>query len=147
ADLIWIYGGGSAALLAMMLIWRSLLASVVHAEMAAAEGIAIERTRLLFTLLLATVIALAMKIVGILLIVSLLIIPAAAARPFARSPEQMALRAAIFGVVSVVAGLGASLQIDSASGPSIVIAAFALFLLARAAVWLKDSLVRRTMSN
>jgi len=147
ADLIWIYGGGSAALLAMMLIWRSLLASVVHAEMAAAEGIAIERTRLLFTLLLATVIALAMKIVGILLIVSLLIIPAAAARPFARSPEQMALWAAIFGVVSVVTGLGASLQIDSASGPSIVIAAFVLFLLARAAVWLKDSLVRRTMSN
>jgi hypothetical protein len=62
-------------------------------ELAAAEGIAVERARLLFTLLLAMVIAIAMKIVGILLIISMLIIPAAAARSLTRTPERMAMMA------------------------------------------------------
>ena len=131
-DLIWIYVGGAISLGVLMMIWRSLLAMTVHEELAAAEGIAVERTRLLFTLLLAMVIAISMKIVGILLIISMLIIPAAAARSLARTPERMAMMAVLLGVLSVTGGLGASLQWDTASGPSIVVVAFGLFLLARA---------------
>jgi len=130
-DLLWIFVGGILSLGVLFMIWRSLLAMTVHEELAAAEGIAVERTRLLFTLLLATVIAISMKIVGILLIISMLIIPAAAARSLSRTPERMALVAALLGVVSVIGGLGASLQWDTASGPSIVLAAFVLFALAR----------------
>jgi zinc transport system permease protein len=68
-----------------------------------------------------------MKVVGILLIVSLLIIPAAAARPFARTPEQMALGAAGVGALSALGGLMASLEWDTPAGPSIVVVATALF--------------------
>ena len=130
-DLLWIYLGGAASLVLLVRIWRPLLAVTVHEDLAAAEGIAVERTRLLYTLLLAAVIAIAMKIVGILLIISLLIIPAAAARNISRTPERMAIVAVLFGIISVAVGLGASLQWDTPSGPSIVLGAFVVFLLAR----------------
>ena len=58
--------------------------------------------------------------VGALLITSLLIIPAAAARRFAASPEAMAIGAAVVGAVAVVLGLAASATLDTPSGPSIV---------------------------
>ena len=82
--------------------------------------------------LLAVVVALAMKVVGVLLVTSLIIIPAAAARRFARSPEQMAVLAAVLGCGAVAGGLAGSVALDTPSGPSIVVAAFALFLLATA---------------
>jgi len=75
------------------------------------------------------VIAIAMKVVGILLITALLIIPAAAARQFARTPEQMALLAALVGAVAVVLGLMGSMQWDTPAGPSIVTGAVTLFVL------------------
>ncbi len=80
-------------------------------------------------LLMASVIAIAMKIVGILLITSLLIIPAAAARRLSSSPEQMAVLASVAGMLAVVGGIYGSLGFDTPSGPSIVVAALILFLL------------------
>lgn len=132
-DLLWIYLGGGLSLAVLVAIWRSLLAMTVHEELARAEGIPVFAIQLVFALLLAVVIAVSMKIVGVLLIVSLLIIPAAAARPFARTPEQMAVMAALIGAAAVAGGLGASYRWDTPSGPSIVIAAFAIFLASLAA--------------
>jgi zinc transport system permease protein len=129
ADVAIIYGGGAAVLAVLALIWRDLLAATVDADVARAEGIAVGRARIVFMLLIAAVIALAMKIVGILLITSLLIIPAAAARRFARTPEAMAAIAAAIGAVAVALGLGGSLAADTPSGPSIVVAALVIFLL------------------
>lgn len=129
-DLVWVYGGGTIALAGLAYIWRPLLALSIHADIAHAEGVPVRATRLAFTLLLAIVIAIAMKIVGVLLIVSMLIIPAATARRFAQSPEQMAVLAAISGAIAVGGGLTASLHWNTPSGPSIVTAAFVLFLLA-----------------
>lgn len=127
-DLIWIFGGGGACLALLIALWRPLLAITVHEELARAEGLPVFAIQLLFTGLLAIVIAVSMKIVGALLIISLLIIPAAAARPFARSPEVMAMLAALIGVISVAGGLTASFHWDTPSGPSIVVFAFLLFL-------------------
>lgn len=127
-DLAIIYGGGGAVTLALASIWRPLLALTVHEELARAEGVPVLRIRLTFTLLLAVAVAISMKIVGILLITSLLIIPAATARRFARSPETMALLAAGLGVTAVSGGLLMSLEWDTPSGPSVVVAAFVLFL-------------------
>ncbi len=126
-DIVIIYIGGALVLVGLGLIWRSLLASTVCPELAEAEDMRPERARIVFMLLMALVIAMAMKIVGILLITSLLIIPAATARRFAASPEQMACIAAGLGVLAVSAGLFASLQFDTPSGPSIVVAALVLF--------------------
>src|SRR5690606_8757734 len=92
-DLVWVYGGAVAILAVLVALWRDLLSVTVHADIAYAEGVPVGRTRLAFTLLIAVVVAIAMKIVGILLITSLLILPAAAARRLARTPEQMAVSA------------------------------------------------------
>ena len=129
SDLAWILGGGVAVLAVLAAIWRPLLAMTVHEELAAVEGVPVVRTRLLFMVIIAVVIAVAMKVVGILLIVSLLIIPAAAARPFARTPEAMAVMAVIAGCISVFVGLGSSMTWDVPAGPAIVLAASVLFLL------------------
>ncbi len=130
-DIAIIWGGGALVLLALMRLWRPLLASTVNAELAEAEGLKPDRARFFFMLLMAVVIAIAIKVVGILLITAMLIIPAAAARRFAVTPEIMAVLASIVGVIAVIGGLSASLEFDTPSGPSIVVAALLLFLLSQ----------------
>lgn len=127
-DIVIIYVGGAAILAILALNWRPLLAATVSPELAEAEGLKPEISRILLMLLMASVIAIAMKLVGVLLITSLLIIPAATARRLSATPEMMALVAAGLGAASVVAGLYGSLTWDTASGPSIVVAALLIFL-------------------
>ena len=79
SDLLWVGGGGLLAVLTLIMIWRPLLAITVHEELAQVEGVPVGRTRLVFMLLIAMVIAVSMKIVGVLLITSLMVIPAATA--------------------------------------------------------------------
>ena len=126
-DLLWIYGGAVAALAILVAIWRPLLAMTVHEELARAEGVPVARVRLAFMLVMAVTVAIAMKVVGVLLITALLIIPAATARRFASTPEQMAVIAVLVGCLAVIGGLGASLFLDTPSGPSVVVCAAALF--------------------
>ena len=128
-DIAIIYAGGAAVLVVLALIWKPLFAGTVSRELAQAEGLNPGRADLVFMLLLSGTIAIAMKIVGVLLITALMLIPAAAARRFAATPEHMAVLAALAGVLSVIAGLFGSLEWDTPSGPSIVVAAMALFLL------------------
>jgi len=128
-DIAVVYGGGALSLGGLALIWRPLFAATVNRELAEAEGLNPDRANLFFVLLMATLIAISMKIVGVLLITAMLIIPAATARRFAGGPEQMALLAAGIGAVSVVLGLFGSLRWDTPSGPSIIVAALLLFLL------------------
>jgi zinc transport system permease protein len=132
-DIALIYGGGAAILALLVWMWRPLLAATVNAELAEAEGLRPEGSKVIFMLLLASVIAIAMKLVGVLLITSLLIIPAATARRLSATPEQMAVIAALTGVLAVCGGLFGSLQYDTPSGPSIVVAALVLFLISMAA--------------
>ena len=121
SDLRWITFGGAAALAALAFVWRPLLSLSVHEDLAAAEGLPTERLKLIFVLVLALVVAIAIKIVGALLTIAFLIMPAAAARPLSETPEQMALFAAIFGMLSVVLGLFVSVSFDTPGGPSIVL--------------------------
>ncbi len=126
-DIYMIYAGGIAAVGLMAVLWRPLLSITVHEDLARVEGVPVLRTQIAFMLLIAVVIALAMKVVGILLVTSLLIIPAAAARQFARTPLQMGLLASLIGCLTVGLGLQSSLLWDLPSGPAIVVAAAALF--------------------
>ncbi|MBB5092374.1 zinc transport system permease protein [Pseudochrobactrum saccharolyticum] len=129
SDLIAIYAGGALILAGLIKLWRPLLAATISEDIAQAEGLQPELHRTLFMILLALLIAIAMKIVGILLITALLIIPAATARRFALSPEQMAIYAAFIGACSVIAGLFGSLNYDTPSGPSIVVASVVFFVI------------------
>lgn len=127
-DIAVVWGGGACVLIVLFVIWRSLFAATVNIELAQAEGMGPERANLIFMLLMAAVIAISMKIVGVLLITALLIIPAASARRFASGPEQMAILASLIGAVGVVGGLFGSLEWDTPAGPSIVVAALVLFV-------------------
>lgn len=127
-DLYWIYGLAVATIAVLMFIWRPLLSSTVSEDLAEVEGVPVTRVRLILTLLIAGIIAVGMKIVGILLIISLLIVPAATARRLSTTPEQMAVMAVLIGMLSVVGGLFGSLQWDIPAGPSIVVAAAAIFV-------------------
>ncbi|PHP67461.1 hypothetical protein CSC94_07055 [Zhengella mangrovi] len=128
-DIALIWGGGAVVLGVLAAIWRPLFAATVNPEIAEAEGMQPDRANLVFMLLMAGVIAIAMKIIGVLLITAMLIIPAATARRFAGGPELMAILAAAIGAAAVSGGLSASLNWDTPSGPSIVVAALCLFVL------------------
>jgi zinc transport system permease protein len=129
ADLYWLVLGGAGAIAALLAIWRPLLSVSVHEDIAAAEGTATDWVRLVFVVVLALVVAIAIKIVGALLTIAFLIMPAAAARPLARTPEQMAVLAGVFGMLAVAAGLFLSVTWDTPAGPSIVLVLGALFAL------------------
>jgi zinc transport system permease protein len=122
-DLYAIYATAAAALAALVWLWRPMLAATLHEELARIDGVRVDLVNLLLMLLLALVIAVSGRMVGILLVVALLVIPAAAARRFAKTPEQMAVLAALIGAVSVAAGLWGSFQWDAPTGPSMVVAA------------------------
>ena len=129
ADIITIWVGGLTVLIALAVIWKSLFAATVNYEIAVAEGLKPDRANFFFMVLMAAVIAISMKIVGVLLITALLIIPAATARRFSTTPEMMALVASIIGAASVWVGLEGSLQWDTPAGPSIVVAALLGFII------------------
>jgi len=127
ADLAWIWGGAAIVLGLLAWRWNALLTATVNEELAQAAGLDPRRERFVLTVALALVVAVAIKIVGALLISAMLIVPAAAARSFARTPEGMALIAVLIGCASVLAGLWGSFTYDTPAGPSIVTAAAALF--------------------
>lgn len=129
ASVAWVWGGGLMVLAALTVLWRPMLAATVHADLAAAEGVPVQVVQFALMLLIAVVVAAAMNIVGILLVTSLLVIPAAAARPFVSTPVHMAVLASAFGAAAVVGGILASVAWDTPTGPSIVVTAFAVFLL------------------
>ncbi len=126
-DLFWIYVGAILVLSLFAYLWRDLLSISVHEELALTDGVSVNRTRFMFMLLLAITIAVAIKVVGVLLITALLIIPAASARLYAKSPLQMVMLSMLFAVVSVFIGLASSLQWDAPAAPSIVLSMSLLF--------------------
>lgn len=126
-DLLVIWGGAILVLALMWWRWSSLLTSTLNPDLAYASGYDPKREQLVLSLALAVVIAVAIKVVGALLIASLLIIPAAAARPFATTPERMAVLATIIGGLSALGGLYCSFLYDTPSGPTIVCVAAVFF--------------------
>ena len=131
SDVVQVWGGAVLVLLLLATHWRCLVAMAVDEDLARVEGHNVGRARLVLLLLVALSVAVAMKVVGVMLITAMLVIPAAAARPLARTPEQMALAASVMGGVAVLSGLLGSWQLDTPSGPSIVVAAVLLFVIAR----------------
>ncbi len=128
-DVYAIWGGAVVALAILAWLWRDLIAISVHEELARAEGVKVARVEFIFVVLIALVTAVAMKIVGLLLITAMLVIPAAAARRFSRTPEHMAALAALLAAAAVIFGLLISAILGVTSGPAIVLAAGILFVL------------------
>ena len=127
-DLMTIWVGGALILLVLRLIWRSLFASTVNYELAQAEGLNPDRAKAVFTILLAAIIAISIKLVGVLLITGMLIIPTAMARNLSDNPKKMVIFSIIGGLLAVLIGLFSSLEFNTPSGPSIIAAALVLFI-------------------
>ena len=128
-DVLFVWIGGSIVLIVLILIWRPLFAATVNLELAKAEGLNADLVNAIFTILIASVIAISIKIVGILLITGLLIIPAAASRNLSSTPIQMAIISSVIGLVSVVLGLQTSMIWNSPTGPTILAIALGVFIL------------------
>lgn len=128
-DVLALWAGAALIIALVVWQWRALLSITVNEELAQVEGVPVAFTRLLLMLLLALLIAGAIRTVGVLLITSLLVIPAAGARRLSSTPEQMAMRASVLGLLSVTLGMTMSWYADTPVGPSIVVAAAALFVL------------------
>lgn len=126
-DLAVIWSGALLVVILMSWRWSALLTSTLNTDLAHASGIDPKREQLVLTLSLAIVVAVAIKVVGVLLIAALLIIPAAAARPLSRTPEHMALAAAAIGCIASFSGLRAAWLLDTPAGPSIVCIAALIF--------------------
>ena len=124
-DLLLIWIGGFLILLILKLIWKPLFATTVNYELAEAEGMNPDKYNAIFTVLLAAIIAISIKIVGLLLITGMLIMPAAMARNVSNNPVQMVKLSIVGGLLSVLIGLFSSLEFNS--GPSIITAALLLF--------------------
>ncbi len=130
-DLMIMAGSVFVILIVFSKILPSLISISVNEDLARVDGIAVEKVRFTFMILLAVVIAVALKVVGILLITALLIIPAATARLFSKSPKQMIVFSALIAMAAVVIGLSASLNWDFPTGPAIVVSASVLFFVSR----------------
>ncbi|MCX8225666.1 MAG: metal ABC transporter permease [Sulfitobacter sp.] len=126
-DLAVIWSGALVSIALLVWRWQALLSATLNPDLATASGLNPKREQLILTLALAVTVAVALKVVGALLIAAMLIIPAAAARPFSRTPETMAIMAAIIGMIATLGGLAASFTFDTPTGPSMVSVAAVLF--------------------
>jgi zinc transport system permease protein len=127
ADLAIIWAGAVLVIALISWRWSSLLITTLNEELAYASGLNPNREKLILTLALGITVAVAIKVVGVLLIVAMLIIPTAAARSLARTPEAMAFMGALIGIISTAAGLRAAYIFDTPTGPSIVCVASVFF--------------------
>ena len=127
-EIYFILFGGIFVLFFLYFNWSSFVLMTIDEKLARAEGVNVMFNQLLIMLLMTIVVAVSFKIVGLLLITSLLIIPAATARQLTRSPELMAITSSFLAVIAVILGIFSSLYIDTPSGPSIVVASTLIFI-------------------
>ncbi len=120
-----------AILLLLFWRWSALVYTTLNEEMAAAHGLNPRREVRLYTILLAIAVALGIQIVGALLMGAFLIIPAMAARNFARSPEAMAWLASLIAAFSGLAGLGAAYYFNLQTAPAMVVCAVLVFFVSQ----------------
>ncbi len=127
-DIIWIYVILIVVVGLLSVFWQRLLLLTLNEELGVSQGLNSTMYQLLFMLMIALTVSVSVQIVGVLLITSLLIIPPAVARMFARTPKAMAFQSIGVSIVAVLMGLGASLFYDLATGPMVVIALGGLFV-------------------
>jgi zinc transport system permease protein len=129
SDLLLIWGGAATVLFLIVWRWSGLLLSTLNADLALASGFKPKQEQMILTIALAIVVAVAIKVVGVLLIAAMLIVPAATARAFSRTPETMAIVAAVIGAFCGLSGLQSSYYFDTPTGPTIVCVCALLFVM------------------
>lgn len=127
-DLMWIFGMDLIVLIILSIYWEKLVLITINKDIAIAEGIHYNKLRWIFIILLSLVFAISVRLVGVLLINSLLVIPCSLAKNLAKSPKQMAILGSIYSSIAIILGILTSFYWDLPTGPSIVISNFWLLL-------------------
>ncbi|MBT5469520.1 MAG: cation diffusion facilitator family transporter [Nitrospina sp.] len=128
-DLYWIAGLDIFILLIVFLFYKQFISVSFDEEFARLRGIPVERFYLLFLSLVALTVVILIQIVGLILVIALLTLPAAIAGLYVRSLSLMMLLATLFGMVFTTGGLALSYQPDLPPGPTIILLAGAFYLL------------------
>ncbi|HBL11702.1 MAG TPA: ABC transporter permease [Cyanobacteria bacterium UBA11162] len=126
---------------------RSQILLTLHEGMAKAQGVAVRLHQAWFVVLLSLAVAVAIKAVGVLLVNAFLVIPAATAKLLSRQFAVFILLSTGVGAISAILGIVSSAVLNLASGPSIVIAQFVLFLMAVVLSRLKKQQAREAQSD
>jgi len=118
----------TAGVLAIVaVLWKELLYSTFDPLGAAASGLPVERLDYLFLALIALTIVVSLQSVGIILVVAMLVTPAATAQLVTRSFGRLVATSAGIGVLAPIVGLYLSFWVNSASGATIVLVETAVF--------------------
>ncbi len=130
-QLIWMAGVGVVVLAALAVLWRPLMFATVDPEIAAARGVPVRALSPIFMIILGLTVAMAVQIVGALLVLALLVTPAAAAMRVTVSALWVPVLSVLFGMLAVVGGillaLGGSLPIS----PYVTTISFSIYLVCR----------------
>ena len=128
-DLYWIAGLDLIILVIVFLFYKQFISVSFDEEFARLRGIPVERFYLLFLSLVALTVVILIQIVGLILVIALLTLPAAIAGLYVRSLSLMMILAALFGMIFTTGGLAISYQPDLPPGPTIILLAGAFYLI------------------
>ncbi|WP_179297476.1 metal ABC transporter permease [Microbacterium sp. SZ1] len=127
-DLGWLLGISIVVLLGLLLMWNPLRFDSLDPESAAARGVPTRAVSLLFMVLLGLIVAVSVHIIGALLVMALLVTPAAAAMRVSAGPVAVPLLAALFGFVSAVGGILLALAGTLPVSPYITTLSFTIYV-------------------
>lgn len=140
SDLCWILGMVIIVIGSLLIYWEKLVLITINQQIAIAEGVAYNKIRWILIILISLIFAVSVRLVGVLLINSLLIIPCCLAKSLAKSPTQMAFLGSIYGCLAIILGILGSIQFDLPTGPAIVVSNVLLLLFNLSLKWLRKSI-------
>jgi zinc/manganese transport system permease protein len=141
-DLGWLVGISLVVLIGLLLVWNPLRFDSLDGQSAAARGVPTGLVGLAFMLLLGLVVAVAVHIIGALLVMALLVTPAAAAMRVSHGPLAVPLLAALFGFVSAVGGILLAIAGTLPVSPYITTISFLIYVVCRAIAWRRERALR-----
>ena len=130
-QVFWLIATATVVVIALLVIWRPLSFASLDPEVAEARGVPNKALGIIFMLLLALAVAASVQIVGALLVMTLLVTPAAAALRLTSSPLLVPLLSMVFAVVAVVGGILLALGGGLPISPYVTTLSFAIYLVAR----------------
>ncbi len=128
-DLLLLFAITILSIATLLIFSKPFLQITFNRELAKVEGVNVRLFEYLLFLIIAIVVTVSLKIIGMILVTSLLIVPAAAAKNLASSMKQLFGLSCAFGLISGLIGLMASVYLNTSSGPTIVLVSIGIFFL------------------
>ena len=141
-QVIWLIATALVVVIALLVVWRPLSFASLDPEVAEARGVPTKALGIIFMLLLALAVAASVQIVGALLVMTLLVTPAAAALRLTSSPLLVPILSMVFAVVAVVGGILLALGGGLPISPYVTTLSFAIYLVARVIEKSRGSFIR-----